>query len=403
MNTQDNRGPGLLLTLPTELSSREARLSPFAWYRAQRNAAPVQYDPTRNAWDVWAYASVQKVLQNPTLFSSQRQAIAGREPGPASILSLDPPRHTKLRALVNKAFVPRTVETLLPRIKTITDQLLSTIDHPESFDVVKHLAYPLPVTVIAELLGVPQEDQAFFKETSDILVRGVEDPQNIEHLRNQKLEARMRLGLYFRDILQARRQHPADDLISQLVQAEIDGEHLSEMELLGFCIVLLAAGHETTTNLITNAVRALTEDPGRWHWLVQNPEALSSTIEEVLRFYSPVQATNRIVTQKTQWQGCPLEPGQQMIVWLGSANRDPSVFANPDTFIATRHPNPHVGFGYGIHFCLGAALARAEAHIALTGMLQRFPNLQAIGSQQLSPIISGFVYGVESYQVKGTA
>jgi cytochrome P450 len=175
------------------------------------------------------------------------------------------------------------------------------------------------------------------------------------------------------------------------------------MELLGFCIVLLAAGHETTTNLITNAMRALTEDPGRWQRLVENPEALSSTIEEVLRFYSPVQATNRIVTQKTQWQGCPLEPGQQMIVWLGSANRDPSVFANPDTFIATRHPNPHVGFGYGIHFCLGAALARAEAHIALTGMLQRFPNLQAIGSQQLSPIISGFVYGVESYQVKGTA
>lgn len=403
MNNQDNRGPGLLLTLPPGLGNREARLSPFAWYRAQRDAAAVKYDPERNAWDVWAYASVQKVLQNPGLFSSQRQTIAVREPGPASILSLDPPRHTKLRALVNKTFVPRTVDTLIPRIKTITDQLLSAIDHPESFDVVKHVAYPLPVTVIAELLGVPQEDQDFFKETSDILVRGVEDPQNIEDLRSQKLDARMRLALYFRDILQARRQHPTDDLISQLVQAEIDGEHLGERELLGFCIVLLAAGHETTTNLITNAVRVLTEDPRRWQWLVQNPDALSTTVEEVLRFYAPVQATNRIVTEKTQWQGYPLEPGQQMIVWLGSANRDPSVFENPDTFIATRHPNPHVSFGYGIHFCLGAALARAEAHIALTGLLQRFPNLLAEGQQQLSPIISGFVFGVESYRVKGTA
>lgn len=257
--------------------------------------------------------------------------------------------------------------------------------------------------VIAEMLGVPPEDRDKFKRWSDLLVEGPSDlrPETIMDLMTRRAAGRKELDEYFRNIVQLHRGKDDGTLISALISAQIENESLSLEELLSFCVLLLAAGNETTTNLIVNAWRCLLEHPEAFAMLRENPGLIDGVIEETLRYYSPVQATSRIVTEDIEVGGQKFSKGDRAVVWLGAANRDSRIFENPDTFIPTRSPNHHMAFGHGIHFCLGAPLAKLEAKIAILAMLSQIDEVSAVPTD-LTPIISGFVYGVKSFPIQVT-
>jgi cytochrome P450 len=243
-----------------------------------------------------------------------------------------------------------------------------------------------------------------FKDWSDTMVKGVEgnSDEAFAQMVAERDKAESELAEYFLTILNERRKKPEDDLVSALLDAEIDGEKLQEQEILRFCILLLVAGNETTTNLITNAIRLMTEQPAIQDQVRQHPELVKTTVEETLRYYPPIVAIGRITTQDVEIGGQLIRKGQQVVSWVGSANRDPEKFENPDSFLPDRKPNPHMGFGFGIHFCLGAPLARLEAQIALEIMLSRFSDMQFVKTA-LTPIPSPFVFGVKSYPITFTA
>jgi cytochrome P450 len=385
------------------LSSDEARLEPFAWYQTMRDTNPVAFDPERDCWDVFRYEDVHRILQNHTTFSSDRRAYTQGAPIPPNILSMDPPKHTQLRSLVSQAFTPKAIAGLAPRITGISRQLLEAVLEAGEMDVIGDFAYPLPVIVIAELLGVPAEDRALFKNWSDILVKGTREISDaaILELRKEKFTALMELVGYFANILNRRRNDPQDDLITALLHAEVDGQQLAQDEIISFCILLLAAGNETTTNLIANAVRCFTTDAACWERLASETSLLPGAIEETLRYRSPVQATNRFATADVQIGGQWIRKGQQVVAWIGSANRDERKFPEASEWVIDRNPNPHLAFGQGIHFCLGAPLARLEAHIALSMMIGWMRDLE-ITDVPLEPVQSGFVYGVKHLPVRFT-
>lgn len=380
-----------------ELDTKEKRLQPFAVYNQLRTSHPIRYDESRGCWDVFCYEDVHRILKDPATFSSVRK-LAERE----TILTMDPPRHSQMRAIVNKAFTPKVVNDLGPHIKSITDELLDAVVNNGSMDIVHDLAVPLPVIVIAELLGVPAEDRHLFKEWSDILVKGpeVNTDEAFHRVMTEKTQAMKELNGYFATIVEQRRKEPKDDLISLLLAAEIDGQKLNEEELLGFCILLLAAGNETTTNLITNAVRVLTEDSALQSRLSGQPELVPSFIEEVLRYYPPIQAIGRVTTQDVDIHGTQIKAGQQVVSWVASANRDEAKFPEPDQFNAERKPNAHLSFGFGTHFCLGAPLARLEGHIVIQRLLERLKDIRFVEDSELSTIQSPFVYGVKQFHVR---
>ncbi len=370
-------------------SAPSARRDPFAWYQMMRRDAPVWYDERSACWNVFRYDDVQRVLQDHATFSSNLARAApldARDPIQASMIATDPPRHQRLRSLVSKAFTPRAIAALEPRIAAITDELLGRVVDAGEMDVIDDLATPLPVTVIAEMLGVPTADRERFKRWSDAVVGEPDAYREAPH-------AERDLAEYFMNIVAERRRAPGDDLISHLLQAEVDGQRLSLAEILGFCVLLLIAGNETTTNLIGNAVLIFGENPGVQERLRQDPSLLRTAIEEVLRYRSPVQALpNRVATVDTELRGQKIRRGQQVVFWIGSANRDESVFADAQSFVVDRTPNPHLAFGAGVHFCLGAPLARLEAKIALTRLLERCPHLEVIDSGVVlsaSPIVYG--------------
>ncbi|MFC7440472.1 cytochrome P450 [Laceyella putida] len=381
-----------------ELNTKEKRLNPFPIYDQLRQSTPVRYDESRSCWDVFRYEDVHRILKDPATFSSKRgMDIRKRE----NILIMDPPRHTQMRGLVNKAFTPKVVADLAPHITSITNALLDAVLDHGKMDIVSDLAVPLPVIVIAELLGVPTEDRQLFKEWSDILVKGPDE--NTEEAFNQVVaenaQASEELSAYFARIVEQRRSEPKDDLISLLLAAEIEGQKLNDEEVIAFSILLLAAGNETTTNLIANAVRRLTEDQALQRQLKENPDLIPSFIEEVLRFYPPVQAIGRVATRDVEIGGMQIKAGDQVISWVASANRDEAKFKDPGSFVVDRKPNPHLAFGFGIHFCLGAPLARLEGQIALRTILERLQDIQFVTGSELSYIQSPFVYGVKQYPI----
>lgn len=373
-------------------SVRERALNPFPWYRMMRESAPVYYNPERNSWNVFRYDDVQRVLADYTVFSSEPRHIpaAQRQPIGASIINTDPPRHHKLRSLVSQAFTPRRVAQLEPRITAIVHELLDQVTPMGRMDVIDDLAYPLPVTVIAELLGIPIGDRERFKRWSDAVVGG--SPMD-------RRMAQMEMGEYFLSIIERRRHEAENDLISGLMQARIEGQQLSLVELLGFCILLLVAGNETTTNLIGNAMLCFSERPEVMEQLRADPSLLPDAIEEVLRYRSPVQVMFRHTIADTHLGDQEIRAGQGVLAWIGSANRDESQFADPDRFDIHRMPNRHLAFGNGIHFCLGAPLARLEARIALAIMIERLPGLRIAPDVQLEPQESFIVYGVKHLPV----
>lgn len=382
------------MLIMSELSDTETRLKPFGVLNQLRDKTPVRYDESRGCWDVFRYVDVHRILKDPHTFSSRRGMSQ------ESILFMDPPKHTQMRDLVNKAFTPRAVQELVPRIHAIAEELMDQMTGSET-DLVHSFATPLPVIVIAELLGVPPEDRALFKAWSDVLVEGAEDltDEAFDKITSKRRQTIGELSEYFRKIVEQRAKNPREDLISALLQAELEGEKLKGEEILAFCILLLAAGNETTTNLITNGVRYLTEEPALQTELAGDPGLIPSFIEEVLRYYPPIVAIGRVVKEDVTVGEQLLRAGDQVISWVGAANRDESKFKDPNRFDPRRKPNPHMSFGFGIHFCLGAPLARLEGQIAIERLLRQFEDLRLVPGSSPVPIQSSFVFGVKNYPI----
>lgn len=386
----------------TRLPAIAQSLDPFPYYETMRRSQPVFHDEESGVWHVFRYEDVQRVLSEHSTFSSR---MAGDNPSgtgqlfAASLINTDPPRHRQLRSLVSQAFTPRSVEALGPRISELTGELLDPVVGAGAADLIDQLAYPLPVIVIAELMGIPAADRDRFKQWSDVIVSQTRPGAD----ETGHMAAHREMAEYFTGMIEQRRRRPGNDLISALLAAEIDGQKLSVIELLGFCALLLVAGNETTTNLIGNAVLCFTELPGTAERLIAEPALLPQAIEEVLRYRSPVQSMYRISAVDTTLSGLPIPAGSPIVAWIGSANRDGEQFPHPEVFDVGRSPNRHLAFGQGVHFCLGAPLARLEARIALQAVLSRLPGLAVNPEAQLERMESTIVYGVKQLPVSWQA
>jgi cytochrome P450 len=293
-----------------------------------------------------------------------------------SLLTMDPPDHTRLRRLVAGAFTPRAIAGLEPWIREVTARLLAAADGAGGFDVIDALAFPLPIAVICHLLGVPAEDQARFRACGQEVAATL-DPQTAAAAQAQTRAAELALTGYLEDLARERRANPDDSILSALIAAEEEGDRLSPGEVVSTALLLLIAGFETTVNLIGNGTVALLSDPGSWDRLRQDPSRVPAAVEEMLRYDSPVQLTSRIATEEVEVGGRVIAAGRPVLVFIGGANRDPGVFEQPDQFRIDRpDPGRHLCFSLGVHHCLGAALARLEARIAIEELTRRYPALE---------------------------
>jgi cytochrome P450 len=370
--------------------ARSYRDDPYPAYRQLHEKDPVHRTMLLKGWLLTRYDDVSNALRDnrfladdrkqPTFEKNQQQAIkkgifteeeAARRG--QTMLRTDPPDHTRLRGLVSKAFTPRAIESLRPRVEQIVSELLDEVRNGE-MDVIRDLAYPLPVTVIAEMLGLPVEDREQFKHWSDeaILSIGIGDDNDMR----RAMAAQREMHEYFAALAEERRREPREDLLSGLVAAEDAGDKLTADELFSTIMLLLVAGNETTTNLIGNGLLALLRNREQWELLKSQPELLENAIEELLRYDSPVQNTSRFAMEELEIEGRTIKPFEQIGLILGAANRDPERYADPDTLDITREKIEPLSFGNGIHFCLGAPLARMEGAIAFRALIERYPNMR---------------------------
>ena len=363
------------------LSVRTAQ-DPYPVYAALRARDPVHRSRLLNAWLFTRHADVDAILRDHRHFGNDPRkgtlslGQRARLPPPEefTMLFLDPPDHTRLRALVNKAFTPNAVNALEPRIRGILGTLLDDIDDPAGFDLMRAVAQPLSVIVIAEMLGVPPEDRDRFKVWSAQRARLLE-PTISRREREVGVAASRAFDAYFRPIIEARRAAPRDDIVSALAQAEDEGERLTERETLNMLRLLLSAGNETTANLIGNGILALLRHPDELQRLREDPSLIPGAVEELLRFDSPVQADFRRVLADCEMNGFALRKRDNIVALIGAANRDPDVFENPDRLDVRRSQGSHLAFGRGIHHCLGAPLARLESRVVLEMLLERFSQI----------------------------
>ena len=388
------------------LRSRGGLENPFAIYSLLRTVRPVMRMPIEGwngpgVWFLTRHADVESVLRDPRCSVDRLRAPFIRDnlerlppfiqqgvQSMRSMLVMDPPDHTRVRKLVNKAFTPRRIAALHDRIAAIVDELLAPVR--ERMDVIDALAAPLPAIVIAELLGVPPEDHRRFKAWAAEIVASIGQPNFAN--RSGSAPAIQQLFGYLSEIIAARRAEPRDDLISAMVLAQEENDALSDAELLATSNLLLIAGHETTTNLIGNGLLALLREPDQLERLRGHRDLLPTAIEELLRYDGPVQATLRVAREDVEIGGEAIEAGSLLLVGIGAANHDPDVFAEPERLDVGRDPNPHLAFGFGAHFCLGAPLARLEGEIAFRALLDRFPNL-ALATDEVqyrpNPVLRG--------------
>jgi cytochrome P450 len=372
---------------------------PYPVYAALRQSSPVHRSPF-GFWVLTRHADCLAVLRDKRASSDgrniddsafpairDRQVIAGTGAGEvlaemAPFLFRDPPDHTRLRGLVQKAFTPRVVEELRPRVEQICAELLDAALERGTCDLVSDYAYPLPVQIIVEMLGVPAEDHAQFRVWSDALARGL-DPDFLlpPDAVQQRLAGILSFVQYFAGLIEQRRAHPGDDLLTRLIQAEEQGDVLTQGELLSTCILLLVAGHETTVNLIAGGALALMDHPDQLARFRHDPAVVRSGIEEMLRYVAPVQHTGRVALEPITVGEVAIAPGEFAMLLIGSANRDPEAFDDPETFDIGRAVNNHLGFGFGIHHCLGAPLARLEAQVALSTLVGRTRVLDRVSDE----------------------
>lgn len=372
--------------------SAEFQANPYPYYDMLRDHAPVMFYPDWNNWFLTRHEENTAALKDPRFGREILNVMTREELGwgeapeqvqplykmqDAWMLLKDPPDHTRLRTLVHKAFTPRMIERLRERAQFITDDLIDKAQAQGGMDLINEFALLLPVTVIAEMLGVPPGDYAMLHDWSTGLAHTLELGQS-EDTVLRGTQATIEFSAYIREMIAERRKNPQDDLISALVAAEAEGDKLSELEMVSMCTLLLFAGHETTVNLIGNGTLALLRHPDQWEKLKANPALVKTATEELLRYDSPVQMTSRWVMEDCEFAGVQLQKGQQVSTMLGAANRDPARFANPNELDITREANPHLAFGSGIHFCLGAPLARMEGQIAFATLARRLPNLKLV-------------------------
>ncbi|HEX7142885.1 MAG TPA: cytochrome P450 [Nitrososphaeraceae archaeon] len=367
----------------------EKRFSPFEFYSYMRKNNPVAFDEQNQQWVLYRYRDIEKILRDHIKFSSKFELFKVPQEyqenlNRPSLLNSDPPYHRKLRSIVDTLFVPIEISKLEPRIENIANELIDHIieKNNATMDLITDFAYPLPATVIAELLGVPAEDQDTFRQWADNIV-SLEITSDIDSIRKADKTV-SDMDIYFSKLIEKKKKIPANDLITHIIRAKVDGHFLSEKEILSFCGLLLNAGHVTTVNLIGNLVFSLLENPQELKRLQENQNSLiKPAIEETLRYRSPVQLLIRtanadVILSEGRKEGerQEIKKGQELVLYLGSANHDESVFTDPERFDITRKNLRHLGFGNGIHFCLGAPLARLEGQIALRIILEKFKDLQ---------------------------
>lgn len=354
---------------------------PYPTYHRLRAEDPVHHSPL-DFWVLTRYDDVVAALRDPRLAKEAiAPFLAARFGAPApmmvSMLDRDPPDHTRLRSLVSKAFTPRVVELLRPHIQRIVDGRLARVADRGEMDLIEEFAYPIPVVVICQMLGVPMEDRERFRAWGLDIARGLDSillPSD-SPVRERSIAARRALAEYFRALIAERRSTPRNDMLSALIAAEEAGDKLDEDELLATCILLLIAGHETTVNLIGNGMLALLRHPDQLRLLRERPDLIGTAVEELLRYDGPVQRTARIPSADVTFGGRTIKAGEMVMPFIGAADRDPVQFPDPDRLDITRVDNRHIAFGWGIHFCLGAPLARVEGQIAINTLVQRLPKL----------------------------
>jgi len=389
----------------------------FAEYARGRTECPISKATLFPVWNVLTYEDCVSVLRDPEHFGSSPEIAMARlqkqnKSAPGSIgmdfiyknlppfmqhmmVTADPPDHSRLRGLVTKAFTPRMIAQLEPRIAELADELLDAMQEKDTFDLMEDYAVPLPIYVIAEILGIDPSMRRQFKEWSN---RMVLDPTGtiFTNAGASFDQSWVRdFTNYFESVFEERRRAPRNDLVSALVRLEDSGDRLSGPELIAMCGILLVAGNETTTNWLGNGLVALTQHPEALSDLEQDPALIPLALEEVLRYYSPVQCLFRFAKAGAQVRGQGIPEGEAVLVWLQSAHRDGQVFAKPDTFDIRRDPNPHIAFGSGIHFCLGAPLARLEAKIAMTKLLGRMHGITRATQKPVRFRKSIMLYGPE--------
>jgi cytochrome P450 family 109 len=385
-----------------QISPLEETLQRFDWFEKMRADCPVFYNQQTHLWEVFGYEDANRAMTDYAAFSSE--AIPGFSEDSFladTVVAKDPPDHRKLRNLVNLAFTPRAVNHLEQDISRITQELLDEHLQSGQMDVVADIAFPLPAKVIAAMLGVPDENWDLFRRWAGDPGRRAGDdaaPATRQDAMQAQQGMEQQMYGYFSDLLAERRRAPREDLISTLSVAEIDGERLSESDLVKFCILLLAAGQETTKNLIANAIYCLTEYPQASERLIAHPELMPAAIEEVLRYMPPVWFTFRRTTTDVELGGQHLPANAVVQIWQASANRDSEQFRNPAQFDIERDPNRHLTFGHGIHFCIGAPLARLEARVVLPMMLEQLKQLQRRPDEPLL-VRSGIVYVIQALPV----
>jgi cholest-4-en-3-one 26-monooxygenase len=385
---------------------------PHEWFTFLRREAPVYKHPEPGGpgfWVVTKYDDVVAVGRDAATYSSdqKRGGVVGLEGGPETytefqgganlMLTMDAPEHTRYRKLVNRGFTPRQMRMLEPHVRELTNRIIDEVIERGECDFVVDVAAELPLQVIAEMIGVPMEDRHKLFEWSNRMV-GSEDPEYIV-AESEVQAAQVEMFMYANELARERRENPRDDIVTALLNAEIDGDQLSEMDFNMFFLLLAVAGNETTRNSISHGFRALCENPDQYALLVDDPSLAASATEEIVRWASPVMYFRRNVTRDTELRGQQLKEGDKVSIWYISANRDEDVFDDPFTFDIRRDPNAHVGFGGGgPHHCLGANLARMEIRVLLEEWARRVPTLEAAGDAE--PLRSNFIAGIKHMPVR---
>lgn len=375
------------------LASAEFKEDAYEIYRESRKSQPILFvskSELGTEWLITRYEDALPLLKDSRLKKNPENVFSQEGLNPflsiengdhltKHMLNSDPPDHNRLRALVQKAFTPKMISQLDEQIQHIADTLLDHVELKRSFNLVNDYAFPLPINVISEMLGIPKEDQEKFRVWSHAVIASPETQEEIKETEEKLSE----FITYLQYLVDVKRKEPQEDLVSGLIQAESEGSKLSAPELYSMIMLLIVAGHETTVNLITNTVLALLENPDQMQLLKEKPELIDSAIEEGLRYYSPVEVTTaRWAAEPFMIHNQEVQKGDMVIISLASANRDEKVFVNPEVFDITRENNRHIAFGHGSHFCLGAPLARLEAKIAIATLLKRMPHIQIKGERE---------------------
>lgn len=390
------------------------RETPHDWFKLLRSESPVhRHEGAADQEDFWAitrHDDLKRISKNPQLFSSERRSCLVLDPPPESLpqlqlimLNMDPPKHLQYRAIVNKAFTPRMVKRIVPAVRRTVDEIIDGVCEKGECEFVDEVAAPLPMAVICEMMGIPKQERRAIYDLANEMI-AYDDPElgggTDQASAERRLAASTEMFMYAGKLAERVRANPGDDLGTALLHAEVDGRRLSELEFNSFFLLLAVAGNETTRTVTANGMIDLIRHPEQRDRLLKDPTLLASAIEEMLRFNPAVHAFRRTATQDTDIRGVPIRENDKILMWYPAVNRDEEVFAKPDAFDIGRHPNEHLSFGVGEHFCLGANLARMELQLVFEALMRRMPDIELTAKPRR--LRSNFINGVKEMRVEFT-